>query len=68
MAEALAGRRKATGGIAENERVYQRPEGAPIEFFRPRRLGDGAGMKARAPGEDDLTQRPGAVPFYLFYG
>jgi hypothetical protein len=35
MAEALSGRRIATGGVAENDKVYQRPEGAPIEFFQP---------------------------------
>jgi len=68
MAEPLAGRRKATGGIAESERVYQRPEGAPIEFFQPRPVADGAGTGAGAPGEADLTERPGAVAFHLFYG
>ena len=68
MAEARTGRRKATGGIAERERVYQRPEGAPIEFFQPRPVGKGAGMKAGVPGEADLTERPGAVAFHLFYG
>lgn len=68
MAEALTGRRKATGGIAESERVYQRPEGAPIEFFQPRPVGDGVGTGAGAPGEADLTERPGAVAFHLFYG
>ena len=67
MAEALTGRRKAAGGIAESERVYQRPEGAPIEFFQPRPVGDGAGTGAGAPGEADLTERPGAVALYSFY-
>jgi hypothetical protein len=67
MAEALTGRRKATGGIAESERVYQRPEGAPIEFFQPRSVGEGAGTGAGVPGEADLTERPGAVAFHLFY-
>ncbi len=68
MAEALTGRRKTTGGIAENEQVYQRPEGAPIEFFQPRPVGEGAGTGAGVPGEADLTERPGAVAFHLFYG
>ena len=61
MAEARSGGRKATGGITESERVYQRPEGAPTEFFQPRPVGDGAKAEAGAPGEADLTVRPGAV-------
>ena len=58
MAEALSGRRKATGGVAENDKVYQRPEGAPIEFFQPRPGADGAGTEAGGAGGGRLDGTP----------
>jgi len=48
MAEALSGRRKATGGVAENDKVYQRPEGLPSSFFSPVQ-----GVRSRERGPDE---------------